>query len=151
MTPCAEFNFMCDPEAAEMVLREFETEIEITPWETCVHHLSPWDWFDRWVSGPTTKAKFASSVTSLAVNYCRNVAKREGYNCCDLLAMTAQLHPEVVTRKDRRHIQVETQGKMARGMMIVEWRDHVNSMQNANIVLELDMKAVKLIWEQMLL
>lgn len=151
VTPCAEFNFLSDPEAAEIVLREFQTELEITPWETCVHHLSPWDWFDAWVAADTDKAKFASCVTQTAVHYCRNVAKREGYNCCDLLAMTAKLHPEVVKKRDRRHIQVETHGRAARGMMIVEWRDHVHSMQNADIILEMDMEAVTEIWDKMLL
>ena len=40
--PGAEFNFRMDPEAAHIVLQEFQCKIMIMPWESCLHNGLPW-------------------------------------------------------------------------------------------------------------
>ena len=36
MSPCAEFNFYCDPEAAYVCMGEFQCPVTILPYEVCL-------------------------------------------------------------------------------------------------------------------
>eukprot|EP00388_Colpodella_angusta_P024510 GDKJ01064322.1.p1 GENE.GDKJ01064322.1~~GDKJ01064322.1.p1 ORF type:complete len:372 (-),score=67.72 GDKJ01064322.1:225-1340(-) len=40
VTHAAEFNFMADPEAAQVVLSDFDCEVEVTTWETTLAHVT---------------------------------------------------------------------------------------------------------------
>lgn len=40
----AEFNFRCDPEAADIILSEARCEVTIIPWETCNDPQHCWPW-----------------------------------------------------------------------------------------------------------
>ncbi|CAL1537055.1 unnamed protein product, partial [Lymnaea stagnalis] len=49
ISTCAEFNFYNDPEAAQVVLKEF-INITILPYEVCRRFHLPWDFFDMWTN-----------------------------------------------------------------------------------------------------
>jgi inosine-uridine nucleoside N-ribohydrolase len=49
ITPTAEFNFYCDPEAAAAVLRNF-TRLTLVCWQCCLRSMLPWAWVDEWLS-----------------------------------------------------------------------------------------------------
>lgn len=49
ITPTAEFNFYCDPEAAAAVLRNFP-QLTLVCWQCCVRSVLPWGWVDEWLS-----------------------------------------------------------------------------------------------------
>jgi inosine-uridine nucleoside N-ribohydrolase len=45
-TPCSEFNFHSDPEAARIVLDAFGDKVHLVPWETCENAGLDWLHFD---------------------------------------------------------------------------------------------------------
>ncbi|KAI8495175.1 hypothetical protein Bbelb_271610 [Branchiostoma belcheri] len=63
MDIAAEFNFWMDPEAAQVVLREYKCPLKVVPWEVCQEHGLEWDFFTSWLSVDTPNARFVRNIT----------------------------------------------------------------------------------------
>ncbi len=57
ISPVAEFNFHCDPEAARLVLHKFAMTTLLT-WEATKLFSLPWDFIDQWLGKTTVKSIF---------------------------------------------------------------------------------------------
>ncbi|KAL0028299.1 hypothetical protein WJX79_008293 [Trebouxia sp. C0005] len=68
ITPTAEFNFHCDPEAAFLVLKKFPQTTLIT-WDCCMRHATPWIVVDNWFNKDTPRAKFLAATMANSSAY----------------------------------------------------------------------------------
>ncbi|XP_030646921.1 inosine-uridine preferring nucleoside hydrolase [Chanos chanos] len=133
VTPCAEFNFVMDPESAYVVLEEYLCPTHIATWEfTCRNKLS-WDFFDQLVNQETSASRFMKKITSKCWAFSREfgVNKRDvlfgpGYVPYDAFAVAACVDGSVVTEKVDCAVRVELHGELGRGMMAI---DHTNTLR----------------------
>lgn len=134
----AEFNFFADPEAASVVLRAGFSEIWLLPWETAVKHPIPWDVLETLFAIKSPRAQFFAQM-------CRFLQQRlaamglPGLVLPDFLAMLVALHPEVVREAPAVHAEVETEGRLGRGMLAISWY-RPDLFPNLRLVLDLDIR-----------
>ncbi len=120
VTPAAEYNIWCDPEAAEVVLRS-GMNIELVGW-----HLSR----DAAVlneSEITQIRSIANPVADFAIR--SNTAAAAGYqvqtgeigiSLPDPVAMAVALEPAIVTGASSHSVMVECRSDLTRGMTVVD-------------------------------
>ncbi|CAN7987924.1 unnamed protein product [Ixodes pacificus] len=153
-TPTGEFNFTWDPEAASVVLGEAECETKLLTYEPCLEHALDWDWFDQWVGGDSPKAQLVKAVTEYTSQRQRQLLHREGFSCCDLLAMAAVVQPSLVTRCEAFPAWLELHGATTRGMLVVDRRPslkwHHGHPPHVQFLLGFDVDGLKKLYEHML-
>jgi purine nucleosidase len=132
----AEFNIGFDPEAAQVVFESFET-FDLVDWELTLRHAFDEAEFDRWLSAGDARAELYGRISAKARAY--NASReRRGIIAADALAMAVALDPAIVLRAERHPVGVELDGRLTRGMTVVDWERRLDWPANANVVLELD-------------
>ncbi|KXJ23351.1 inosine-uridine preferring nucleoside hydrolase [Exaiptasia diaphana] len=135
----AEFNFGADPEAAYVVLEEFECPITITSWEFCLEHTFEWDFFSKYTSFPSAKSQFLKSIST-------KIEEHEDGNLwmtCDPFAVATAVCPHIVTSQKALHATIELGGQVTRGMMVVDWRNFLQKRKNINLIEKVDLDQFK--------
>ena len=125
MTPAAEYNIWCDPEAARMCFRS-GLPIEMVGWELCrgAANLDDDD-IARVRALDTPLGHFAVDCNARALEANRGLYREPGIPLPDPVAMAAALDPAVVTRKSRHAVDIECEGALTRGMTVVDQLDAV--------------------------
>jgi purine nucleosidase len=120
VTPAAEYNIWCDPEAARMCFRS-GLPIEMVGWELCrgPATLNEED-IARCRALDTSRAHFAIDCNAKALEANDTFFQERGIGLPDPVAMAVALEPEVVTRKSRHAVDVECEGALTRGMTVVD-------------------------------
>jgi len=141
MSTCAEFNFYNDPEAAQVVLKEF-INITILPYEVCRKFLLTWDFFDLWINAGTPVSDFVRRSVLESAKPAR-AAGRGGYRSCDGYAMAMVIDRSVVQSAEPVYTTVELSGQLTRGQMVVDWDGLLQQACNALVVKELDIDKIQ--------
>jgi purine nucleosidase len=125
VTPAAEYNIWCDPEAARACFRS-GLPIEMVGWELSrgAANLDDAD-IARCQALGTKRARFAIDCNGTALEANRSLFGGPGISLPDPVAMAVALDPAVVTRRSRHAVDVECDGVLTRGMTVVDQLDVV--------------------------
>lgn len=120
VTPAAEYNIWCDPEAARTVLRN-GLPIELVGWHLCRGDaVLKLDDIERVLSLDTRLAKFAIECNSRAQEAYFEQTGEHGISLPDPVAMSIALDATIVTSQTEHFVDVETSSELTRGMTVVD-------------------------------
>ncbi|XP_070799472.1 inosine-uridine preferring nucleoside hydrolase-like [Pituophis catenifer annectens] len=133
---CGEFNFATDPEAAYIVLNEYTCPMYIAAWEFTCACSRPWEFYHEWVNQNTEKARFMKKIFAHSLK----IAKPHlGFVSCDSYAMAAAIDENFVTEVTIIGVSVELSGSLTRGMMVMDWSDHLKKEHKAFVMKNCDL------------
>jgi len=133
VTPAAEYNIWCDPEAARVVLRS-GLPVELVGWHLCRGDaVLKLDDIERVLSLDTRVAKFAIECNSRAQEAFLEQTGEHGISLPDPMAMSIALEPSIVTSQSEHFVDVETSSELTRGMTVVDRLNVAGNERNRNV------------------
>jgi purine nucleosidase len=133
VTPAAEYNIWCDPEAARIAVNS-GMPIELVGWHLCrgeaVVNASD---IQRILSFRTPAAKFAIECNSRAQEAFLEQTGEQGISLPDPVAMAIALDPSIVTSQSEHFLDVETEGELTRGMTVVDRLNVTGDERNRDV------------------
>lgn len=148
-TVCREFNFVADPEAAQIVLDCYTCPTYIACWElSCSNSLSL-SFCEQLLSLNTEKASFLKKISSLLMKKAQSpecqkeIPAVKGFSSCDAYAVAAAIEDAFITESEEVAVTVELKGTYTRGMMVVDCMELLNKKQKAILIKKVDLEKLK--------
>jgi purine nucleosidase len=138
ITPAAEYNIWCDPEAARIVFQS-GMKIIMAGWELCRGdaNLSDADMATVY-SFNTDRGNFAIDCNKHAIDTNRQWLGDPGLALPDPVTMAIALNPAVCTRRSPHFVDVSCDADLTRGMTVVDQLGVTNKEPNIDVCWEID-------------
>ena len=133
VTPAAEYNIWCDPEAARIVMHS-GLPIELVGWHLCRGEalLRPAD-IEHVLAIGTPVAKFSIECNSAGQQAIFVQTGEHGISLPDPVAMAVALDPSIVTSQSEHFVDVETHSELTRGMTVVDRLNVARDERNRSV------------------
>ena len=141
VTPVADLNFYCDPQAARHVVREPLTK-SLVPLETTNQVLLEFDFLDQLPDENSRAGLLLRRMLPHAYRAHRQLLGSEGIWLHDVVALVAATNPELFERSPIV-ADVETSGDLTAGMLVIDRRQVRQQRPNADLFVNCDVSAVK--------
>jgi purine nucleosidase len=130
VTPAAEYNIWCDPEAARIVMRS-GLAVELVGWHLCRGEavLNPVE-IQHMRNLATPLAHFAIECNRGAQAAFFLQTGQHGISLPDPIAMAIALDPSIVTSHSEHFVEIETNSELTCGMTVVDRLNVANDERN---------------------
>jgi len=136
VTPTAEFNFHCDPEAAQLVLASFRG-VQLVTWDAVLRMGLPWSEYDVWLSDKRSPvADFLEAVGRIGMAHDRKSDAK--WLVCDPMVVAVAICAALVESTEAVHCRVETKTS-ARGQSVFKRGGGMPASANVNLIQSMDM------------
>lgn len=140
ITPAAEFNIYCDPQAARYVFRSPSTKT-LVPLDVTNQIILSFDLLNQLPDIQTPKGKLLHQILPPAFRAYRQQFGLEGIHVHDSIALMAALYPNLFTTKEMAG-DVETTGELTNGVTVFDQRRAPAWRHNMEVVIDMQKEKV---------
>jgi purine nucleosidase len=143
VTPSAEYNIWCDPEAARIVFHS-GMPITLVPFELCLGDAMLGDGeADALAAVGTPYAHFCVDINRFLVGSTAKIIETPGMNLPDPMTVAIALDRSIMTRAGEYYVDVETISELTRGETVVDRYGMFGKAANVTVGLASDGPAFK--------